>query len=104
MPAVWESMRRPPNKLLLFDNPLTEISNLKIKSTQVYLSCNKLEKVLNSSFNCLNPENFVFTLPIGRGWIDFASKVDILVPGLTIMLRVANLAPLATIKNAEVPH
>ena len=27
IPAFWESMKRPPNKVLLFDNPLTEISN-----------------------------------------------------------------------------
>ena len=45
-----------------------------IKGTQVYLSCNKLEKVVDSSFNCLNSENFAFTLPNGDEWIDFASE------------------------------
>ena len=45
-----------------------------IKGTQVYLSCNKPEKVVDSSFNCLNSENFAFTLPNGDEWIDFASE------------------------------
>ena len=75
MPAIWENMKKPPSKVFLFDNPLTKISHLTIQGMQIYLSCNKLQKIeVNSSFSCIHSGTFDFKLPTGRAWRDLEEQ------------------------------
>ena len=75
MPAFLKNMRIPPSKVskvLLYDNPLTQISNVTVPGMQIYLSCNKLQKIKDSTFNCAHTENFTFQLPSGSEWSETA--------------------------------
>ena len=75
MPAFLKHMKIPPSKVsrvLLFDNPLAEISNVTVPGMKLYLSCNKLLKIEDSTFSCAHIENFIFHLPIGSEWSGIA--------------------------------
>ena len=79
LPAFWKSMKKPPSKLFLFDNPLKQISDVSVGGMQIYLSCDKLRKVsgpinLNSTLSCLPSEKFSFQLPYGHAWIRLAAE------------------------------
>ena len=78
LPPIWKAMKKPPSKILLFDNPLARISDMAVKHNQIYLTCNKLQIIsipigADSAINC-NSRNTSFQLPYDRRWILFAGK------------------------------
>ena len=71
MPAFLKNMKIPPSKVsrvLLFDNPLTEISNVTVPGMKLSLSCDKLQNIEDSTFSCAHIETLVFHLPRGSEW------------------------------------
>ena len=70
-------MKIPPSKVsrvLLFDNPLREISNLTVPGMKIYLSFNKLHKIEDSTFCCAHIENLVFQSPSDSEWSGIAEE------------------------------
>ena len=79
LPDIWTPMKKPPSKVLLFNNPLTHFSGITVGGIKIFLSCNKLQKLsgpihLNSSITCLPSESFTFELPNGHEWREFAAN------------------------------
>ena len=96
LPPIWKAMKKPPSQILLFDNPLVHISDLTVKSIQICLSCNRLERIsgpigVYSAINC-NSKNVSFQLPYGRRWIRFAAQIG-------YSCRVLVFDP-----NSQIPH
>ena len=78
LPDIWTPMKRPPSKVLLFNNPLAHFSGVTAGGIEILLSCNILQKIsgpihLNSSISCLPSESFTFQLPDGHEWREFAA-------------------------------
>ena len=78
LPDIWTPMKKPPSRVLLFNNPLTHFSGITVGGMQIFLSCNLLQKIsgpihINSTINCLPSESFAFQLPNGYKWREFAT-------------------------------
>ena len=85
LPDIWTPMKKPPSKVLLFNNPLTHFSGVTVGGIEIFLSCNILQKLsgpihLNSSISCLPSESFTFQLPKGHGSKEFAANSGFVCP------------------------
>ena len=79
LPAFRDGTISQPSKILLFNNPMTEISNVMVQGLLIYLDCDKLQQVSgpierNSSLWCVPSLDFVLEVPDDRVWKDFAMK------------------------------
>ena len=77
--AIWKGMKKPPSNILLFDNPLTQISDVTIEGLIIYLNCDKLHTISgpigrNSTLKCVPSRDFVFKIPYNYVWKEFAKE------------------------------